>query len=407
MKNLGLVYCLTILVFLIYMVNEQKISAKEPNFAINAVDYYQQTKDNSLGLPRLDALENTPASIDKIKLGRKLFMDRRLSHNNTISCAMCHVPEQGFTVNQLATAVGIEGRSNRRNAPTILNVGFYQHLFHDGRESSLENQVLGPLLNFNEMGNPSVGFVLDKIKQFPDYEGSFEAVYDQPVNLTILLDAIAAYERTLISGNSKFDRWYYAKDKSAFNTIEEKGFQLFIGKAKCISCHTIGKNDALLTDQSFHNTGVGWAANNKVYKNKTFPVQLAPGVIVQVEHDRYDDISEKTPNDVGRFEITEDPQDSWLYKTPTLRNIALTAPYMHNGALSTLREVVSFYNQGGEDNPFKDKQLTKLHLTEEEELALVAFLKTLTGANVEQLTKEAREAYLPVMLENSGKTDYQ
>jgi cytochrome c peroxidase len=206
--------------------------------------------------------------------------------------------------------------------------------------------------------------------------------------------AIAAYERTLVSGNSKFDQWYYAKNIKALNNEEINGFNIFIGKGKCVACHSINEKAALFTDQSFHNTGIGWARNNKVinktHESKTFPVTLAPGIVVQVEHERLDAASELPQNDVGRFEITEDPKDSWAYKTPSLRNVALTAPYMHDGSLTSLIEVVEFYNKGGEDNPLKDSLMQPLELTNEEKSSLIFFLKTLTGSNVKKLEDEAR-----------------
>jgi|TARA_B110000977_G_scaffold124036_1_gene159004 cytochrome c peroxidase len=355
------------------------------------------TQKSPLGLPAIHHPKDNQPSVKKIALGRKLFMDRRLSHNNTISCAMCHVPEQGFTSNELETAVGIEGRSHRRNSPTIFNVGYYKFLFHDGRELTLEDQIVGPLLAFNEMGNPSVGHVLEKIKNFDDYTGLFEDVYEGGVTLERMSQAIAAYERTFASGNSRFDQWHYGGDKTALTKEERAGFEIFNGKSGCVACHTINSKTALFTDQSFHNTGIGWARNNTVmkkeYKSDTFPVQLAPGVIVQVKHDLLETSSEKPQNDVGRFEITENPKDSWKYKTPSLRNLAVSAPYMHDGSLSTLEDVVEFYNNGGDDNPSKDVLLKPLALTKQEKSNLVAFLKTITGDNVKQLEKEAREAF--------------
>jgi cytochrome c peroxidase len=354
-------------------------------------------KTEQLGLPEMQYPADNYPTKDKIALGRKLFMDRRLSHNNTISCAMCHVPEQGFTTNELATAVGIEGRSNRRNSPTIFNVGYLKLLFHDGREYSLENQVIGPMVTFNEMGNPSIGHVIEKIRNFKDYDGMFEKVFGAGINLERMSKAIAAYERTLVSGNSKFDQWYYSKNQKALENKEINGFNIFIGKGKCVACHSINEKVAIFTDQSFHNTGIGWARNNKVvnkiYESKTFPVTLAPGIVVQVEQGRLDAASEVPQNDVGRFEITENPKDSWAYKTPSLRNVAITAPYMHDGSITTLDDVVEFYNKGGEDNPLKDTLIQPLGLSDEEKSDLVSFLKTLTGANVIQLEKEAREAY--------------
>jgi len=386
-KRIKVIHVLIVLISIFILTNWAKVFYR----SISEVLYKEA---DHLGLPDMQHPKDNLPSEEKIILGRKLFMDRRLSHNNTISCAMCHVPEQAFTSNELATAVGIEGRTNRRNSPTILNVGYYKTLFHDGRELTLENQVIGPMVSFNEMGNPSIGHVIEKIQNFKDYEGMFEKVFGGGVTLERMSQAIAAYERTLVSGNSKFDQWYYSKNIKVLNNKEINGFNIFIGKGRCAACHSINEKEAIFTDQSFHNTGIGWARNNKVinkiYENKTFPVTLAPGVIVQVEQDRLDAASEVPQNDVGRFEITEDPKDRWAYKTPSLRNIALTAPYMHDGSLSTLDEVVEFYNKGGEDNPLKDSLIQPLGLTHEEKESLVFFLKTLTGSNVKQLEGGSR-----------------
>jgi cytochrome c peroxidase len=383
-------------IFFIYLI--YSIADYRNEFSISHLFTKGYALETPLGLPDMNhPIDNMPTA-EKIALGRKLFMDRRLSHNNTISCGMCHVPEQGFTSNELATAVGIEGRSHRRNSPTIFNVGYYQFLFHDGREFTLENQVIGPMLAFNEMGNPSIGHVIEKIRNLNDYSGLFEEAFGGGVTLERLSQAIASYERFLVSGNSKFDQWHYGEDKNALNQEEINGFEIFIGKGGCVTCHTINDKTALFTDQSFHNTGIGWARNNKVikkeYDSETFPVQLAPGVIVHVKHDYLETSSEKPQNDVGRFEITEDPKDSWKYKTPSLRNLTVTAPYMHDGSLATLEEVVSFYNKGGEDNPDKDSLLKPLGLSAKEQFSLVAFLKSLTGDNIKQLEQEARTAFL-------------
>ncbi len=353
-------------------------------------------KDNDhLGLPEMIHPEDNKPSSAKVELGRKLFMDRRLSHNNTFSCAMCHVPEQGFAVNEIATAIGIEGRTNRRNASTALNVGFQTSFFHDGREFSLEDQVIGPLITHNEMGNPSVGYVVNKLSTLTDYDGMFEKAFEgNGVSIHRISQAIAVYERTLQSGNSKFDRWYYGKESSALNSNEINGFKLFSGKAKCVTCHTFDKKSALFTDQGFHNLGVGWERLNKVSDKNTITVTVAPGETYEVDADHINKSAETIPNDVGRFEITEDPKDRWLYRTPILRNVAITGPYMHDGSLFTLEEVVDFYNKGGEDNPLKDPLINPLGLVEQEKKDLVSFLKALTGSNVERLAREARAAYV-------------
>jgi cytochrome c peroxidase len=211
----------------------------------------ERIKKSHQGLPPIPFPDNNPSSIAKIRLGRKLFFDRRISHNNTMSCAMCHVPEQGFTVNEIATAVGREGQSLRRNAPTLLNVAFIGPIFHDGRETNLENQVIGPLLAFDEMSNPSVGYLIEKIKQLDDYKGLFERAFGRGVSIEKIGHALAVYERTLISANSPFDRWYYGKEADALTSKEKKGFYLFTGKAKCVNCHLINEKYALFTDNDF------------------------------------------------------------------------------------------------------------------------------------------------------------
>lgn len=344
-----------------------------------------------LGLPPVPVPKDNPITPEKVELGRKLFMDRRLSHNNTISCAMCHVPEQGFTSNELATAIGLEGRSLRRNAPTVLNVAFMERLFHDGREATLENQAWGPLLTPSEMANPSIGYVIEKIRSLPDYDGMFEKAFSgRGPSMETIGQAVASYERTLVSGNSRFDRWHYGKEANALTAEEQAGFRLFTGKAGCASCHTVGDQWALFTDNGFHNSGIGWARS--MGHSGKYRVQLAPGVFTEIEGSVVDSFSEPEQNDVGRFEVTENPADRWAYKTPTLRDVALTAPYMHDGSLPTLEAVVDFYDRGGIDNPLKDPRVKPLGLTTEEKRALAAFLKSLTGSDIDSLARDARLA---------------
>jgi cytochrome c peroxidase len=343
-----------------------------------------------LGLPPVPLSDGNPPTPARVDLGRKLFMDRRLSHNNTISCAMCHVPEQGFTSNELRTAVGLEGRSLRRNAPTILNVAYVEQLFHDGREFSLENQVWGPLLGANEMAMPSIGYLIEKIRIMPDYKGLFEAAFaGRGPTVETIGAALASYERTLVSGNSRFDRWYFGNDGNALNSMEQTGFKIFSGKGNCIACHKLGEKAALFTDNRFHNTGIGWA-RSMADKGAKHKVQLAPGLFVQVDDSIVQNVSEPRQGDVGRYEVTLDPADSWAYRTPTLRNVALTEPYMHDGSLATLQQVIEFYDRGGVDNPHKDPLLRPLNLTAVERRALVEFLDTLTGDNVKHLAASAR-----------------
>lgn len=353
-----------------------------------------------LGLPPLVIPASNPLTQEKIDLGRRLFMDRRLSHNNTLSCGMCHVPEQGFTSHELGAAIGMEGRSHRRNSPTIFNVGYQRSLFHDGREPHLEDQIWGPLLAKNEMDMPSIGYVVEKVRQLPEYKGLFEAAFKGPVNAERLGQALASYERTFVSGNSRFDRWYYGGEKNTLNATEQRGFQVFKGKGRCVVCHSVGEKSALFTDHKFHNTGLGWE-RTMFPERKSYRVQLAPNVFVDVNAKHLKPFEPPLP-DVGRYEVTSNPKDSWAYKTPILRNVELTSPYMHDGSLATLEEVVDFYDKGGIDNPEKSPLIMRLNLTPEEKSALVAFLKSLTSDNTSALERDARQALenLPVMAQD-------
>ncbi|MET0153540.1 MAG: cytochrome c peroxidase [Candidatus Binatia bacterium] len=345
-----------------------------------------------LGLPKVPVPKDNPVTVEKVALGRRLFFDRRLSRNNTISCAMCHIPDQGFTSNEIATAVGIEGQTVRRNAPTIYNAAYARLLFHDGRETRLEQQIWGPILARNEMGDPAVGYVLDKIRALPDYRGRFEAAFGgRGLTMETLGMALASYERTLLSANSPFDRWHFRKDRGAVSASAARGFQLFTGKAGCAHCHTIAENYALFTDQQLHNTGVGYR-QTMASTPRQRRVQLAPGTFVTMDTAVVADASEPPPSDLGRYEISEDPNDRWKYKTPGLRNVGLTAPYMHDGSLATLREVVDFYDAGGAPNELLDPAIRPLHLSDPEKDDLVAFLESLTGSNVGDIVADGLAA---------------
>lgn len=354
-------------------------------------DLLKLAREPVLGLPKIPEPPDNPLSREKIALGRKLFFDRRLSLNNTFSCAMCHIPEQGFASREQATAVGIEGRTVRRNSPTLYNIAHATRLFHDGRESTLENQVWGPFLAHNEMGNPSVGFVVDKLKRLNDYRGSFEQAFRRGPTMETVGMAIASYERTLVSANSAFDRWRYGKEKAALSEPARQGYALFTGKAGCAQCHLVGERTALFTDNQLHNTGLGFRDSMRKEPEKR-QVQLAPGVSLAMDAAAIGQVAEARPSDLGLYEITLDPADRWKYKTPTLRNIALTPPYMHNGALPSLREVVEFYNRGGEPNENLDPLIKPLGMNDGEMDALVSFLQSLTGDSVETLVLDAYAA---------------
>ncbi|MBW2240613.1 MAG: SCO family protein [Deltaproteobacteria bacterium] len=368
---------------------EENASAAAPAVeSISSVDLFGLVQNPPLGLPPVPVPEANPLTRENIALGRKLFFDRRLSHNGTISCAMCHVPEQGFTSYELETAVGIEGRTVRRNAPTIYNVAYAKRLFHDGREDRLEQQIWGPLLAANEMGNPSVGNLVQRIGGLEDYEGLFQAAFGgRGPGMETLGMALASYQRTLVSGNSPFDRWYFGQEKNALSESAVRGFRLFSGRARCGTCHRVGEADAQLTDHEMHNTGIGY--RRAMGDPGDVRVEIAPDSYTVLAEELLAPISETPPGDLGLYEITQQPDDRWKYKTPSLRNVGLTRPYMHDGSLGSLREVVEFYDVGGVPNETLDPVISPLGLREQEISDLVAFLESLTGDNTKMLIDDA------------------
>lgn len=341
-----------------------------------------------LGLPPLPLATAELPRRAPIALGRRLFFERRLSHNHTLSCASCHVPEQGFTHHEFATPVGIEGRSVKRNAPSLYNVVFHPGLFHDSREDRLEQQVWAPLLAANEMANPSIGYVLEKLRSLVDYAAAFDKAFPSiGLNQETLGAALAAYQRALVSGNSAFDRWYFGGEAGAVSAAAKRGFALFTGKAGCSGCHTVGDTNALFTDHDLHNTGIGYARS----MGQAIPtaVSVGPGTSLAIDADALAASSEAPSSDLGRYEVTLKPADRWKYRTPILRNVALTAPYMHDGSLPTLDDVLAFYNAGGVPNEGLDARLKPLRLSAIELNELLALLQSLTGDNIEILTRDA------------------
>ncbi len=346
-----------------------------------------------LGLPLMPHPTDNPPSVQKIGLGRKLFFDRRLSANGTMSCAMCHVPEQGFVNHELATAVGVEGRSVRRNAPTVLNVGFYKHLFVDGRETALETQYIAPLTAFNEMANPSVGHVVALLTELPDYAGLFEAAFGAGPSADRIGHALGAYQRSLAAGDSRFDQWRYGGDPKALSAAEKKGFELFSGRAGCTACHLIEADHALFTDQGFHDIGYGWWREQlRQHPPAEEAVEVAPGVVYPVARATVASVGDPRPPDLGRYEVTKDPADLWKFRTPSLRNVAVTPPYMHDGGLATLEDVLRFYNGGGRPHPGQDPLIRPLGLSNLDMEDLIAFLGTLTSERLGEMIEEARSA---------------
>ena len=355
------------------------------------MDLIGLAQDPPLGLPSVPVPADNPLTRAKIELGRKLFFDRRLSINDTLSCATCHIPEQGFTNNELRTPVGVEGRSVLRNSPTLYNVAYQEHVFLDGREISLENQVWQPMTARNEMAAPSIGYVIRKVRRMRDYEALFEQAFEgRGPDILTIGQALASYQRTLLAADSPFDRWYFGGRADAVDESVKRGFALFSGKAQCVVCHRVQDNHALFIDHQFHNTGLGYAASVGEKTPDTTRVQLAPGVFAELPQAAIDAVTQqRLPNDLGLYRITESPDDRWKFRTQTLRNVSLTAPYMHNGRFDTLREVIDFYDRGGVPNELLSPLIRPLELTEKEKQDLEAFLHSLTGSNVPDLVADA------------------
>lgn len=265
-----------------------------------------------------------PLARDKVALGRRLFFDKRLSRDRTLACASCHDPQRAFSDGR-AVARGIDHAEGTRNTPAILNRGYGDAFFWDGRARTLERQALEPILNPKELGLTE-----------SELEGRTR------MKASDVTAALASYVRTIRSGNSRFDR-YTAGERDALTPIEQNGLELFRGKGRCFTCH-VGPN---FTDERFHNTGVAWRGALFI--------------------------------DEGHFAVSRNEGDRGAFKTPTLREAARTAPYMHDGSFQTLEDVVEFYSEGGRPNPFLDPEIRPRHFTAEEKRALAAFLRSLAG----------------------------
>jgi cytochrome c peroxidase len=342
-----------------------------------------------LGLPPVPIPADNPQTPEKIALGQALFEDKRMSGDGTVSCSSCHSADKAFSDNR-PVAEGINQSKGTRNAPTVLNAAYYTHQFWDGRRPSLEAQAKDPLTNSVEHGLKDHGQALDIIRKDGVYSTQFKNVFGvEPDKITIdhVSMAIASFERTLIAGDSPFDRYQYGGDKTAMSLEAVRGLDLFRGKAKCSSCHTVGPTSATFTNNSFHNLGVGFSkVEPRMYEIvNAFRAAVASGKPVDELVLKEADVSQ-----LGRVlvTITPDALDSKAigrFKTPTLRNIDLTAPYMHDGSLATLEDVINLYNQGNVKNPRLDPLFKPLNLTDLEKADLLAFIKALTSSRMPTL----------------------
>ena len=316
---------------------------------------------------------SNPITKGKVELGRQLYFDPRLSKNTTVSCATCHDPARGWTDNA-KTSIGIDGQVGGRNAPTVLNTAYGRSMFWDGRAPSLEGQAQGPIQNKIEMGDQSYKEIVERLRTIPGYQDQFRKVFGTDVTLDGMAKAIASFERTALSGNSAYDRYTQGDpdDEATFKILDDsqkRGMVLFglrlpqddpykveaalLKKANCTSCHA-GSN---FSDEMFHNLGVGYDATAGKFA------------------------------DLGRFAIApigaKNEAEAGSFKTPTVRDITRTGPYMHDGSEQTLEAVIDFYNKGGNPNNSLDPAMKPLHLTDQEKADLVAFMKALAGAPIE------------------------
>lgn len=322
---------------------------------------------------------NNPLTPAKVELGRKLFFDARLSADGKISCATCHDPKLGFTDGKVF-AEGIGGSIGTRNSPTLLNAMFNPNQFWDGRAGTLEEQAIQPLINPIEMGNPSHDTVVNRLRSLAEYRAEFQSVFGGEITIARTGQAIAAYERMLVAADSPFDR-FIAGDTNAIGDAAKRGFALFRGKARCSRCHTFSDALPFFTDFSYHNTGV--AANHPNFD------KLARQAYAIVETDEAKPVIDKLSaqrggQELGRILISYQVFDIGAFRTPSLRNIALTAPYFHDGSARSLAEVVKFYNEGGKANLNREWDLNPLALSDDEQRELVTFLESLTGRLPEQ-----------------------
>jgi cytochrome c peroxidase len=340
---------------------------------------------------------NNRITAEKVALGELLYFDKRLSLDGSLSCAVCHDPANAFAEHN-PLAIGIQRRPGTRNAPTVLNAMFNQAQFWDGRVRSLEEQAKRPLISSHEMGMPNLAAVVARVAAILEYQASFPRAFKREgINIETIVKAIAAFERTQLSANSPFDR-FIAGDKDAITPAQKRGWDLFQHKARCVSCHTYAGSSPFFTDFKFHNTGI-------VAGTPNLPALARQARQLERANSSRDlEINELAHtagfSELGRFLVTNHAKDIGAFKTPTLRDVELTGPYMHDGSEKTLLDVVRFYNGGGEANSYLDDKMRPLNLSDQEMSDLVEFLRTLTSDNVlrmVQITKpQTRTAVAPV-----------
>jgi cytochrome c peroxidase len=338
-----------------------------------------------LGLPPTPIPADNPQTPEKVALGDKLFRDKRFSATGEVGCLTCHDPALTFTDSPKRVSEGVRSLTGTRNAPTVINAAYMKSMFWDGREPDLEHQSLQPPVNPVEGGLADHGPILAIVRTDPDYVQAFQAVFGKTgdaVTMTEVSQAIASFERTVVAGDSPFDRYAFGGESGALTFRQKSGLELFLNKGRCVSCHVIEQDQALFTDSEFHNIGVG------INRTQDDVPRLASAFLSAKRQGADVDKSVLTDpkvSELGRFAVSDDIATVGAFKTPTLRNVALTAPYMHDGSLKTLRDVVVHYNLGGKSkesdriNPYLSGGIRPLNLTDQEIDDLVAFMEALTS----------------------------
>lgn len=288
-----------------------------------------------LGLPSVESPTTNPMTVEKVTLGKRLFFDKNLSVDRSLSCASCHDPMQGWSNGQ-PVAIGVNGARGTRNVPTIFNVAYNRVQFWDGRVTSLERQALGPMLNPLEMGMTSGTTVLERIREDPAYDSMFAQAFRDGLTIENVARSLAAFERTVLAGDAPYDR-FQAGDEQAMSDSAKRGLEIFLKKGRCVACH----KPPNFTDISYHNIGIGFSG---------------------------------TEPDAGRYAVTRLQSNFGAFKSPTLRQLTKTAPYMHDGSLATLKEVVDYYDKGGNVNPQLSRDIRKLNLAHDEKRDLIQFM---------------------------------
>lgn len=332
-----------------------------------------QGDSSRLGLPPLAGAAANLSSAASISLGKKLFFDKRLSHDGTMSCASCHQPERSFS-DGLALAKGIGQRRGTRNTPSLLNVAFNQSQFWDGRRADLESQALDPFVNPREHGLRDESVLIDLLRRDGVYLADFHAAFPDSRNAIGIVNvarALASFERTLLAGNSAFDRYAFKGDKAALSPAAVRGLALFQEGARCATCHTIEKTHALFSDDQFHSLGVGLHRLSPVLARITTRLVRAKEGGTSLDQTV---LGDENIAELGRFAVTFNPADIAKFRTPSLRNVAETAPYMHDGSVATLEEAVEL------ELYYRNTQAARpLVLTPRERADLVEFLKSLSS----------------------------